>query len=60
MFSIEKIISGLALTILGILLFPPVLKRFWKRQRILVGVVAVLCLGVAIVTGGEQIVRKVR
>ena len=51
MFSIEKIISGLALTILGILLFPPVLKRFWKRQRILVGVVAVLCLGVAIVTG---------
>ena len=50
-FAMGKIITGIALTIAGILLMPPVLKRCNKKQRICIIVIAILCLFIGIFTG---------
>lgn len=50
-FSIGNIISGISLTIAGILLMPPILKRCKKKQYIYIIIVVIVCLFVGIFSG---------
>ena len=50
-FSMGKILSGIMLAVAGVLLMPPILKKFKGKQRIYVIVAIVACLGIGILTG---------